>query len=199
MSSACSSTLAPPYGYYVRLWFGKGQTVSRDLTLSQQNKNFRTGNKGRLKYLGWDRQILGAEYSRSSQYSSQGRSWPTGIPYSPPRIWYGSLILSPPEWDSLNDMFTLQQDSMKPGKTEQDILLYDHRIQHREATPILRPEFDNLGAIANAGTYQYWAVFRTELTKVDLVEMHQNPASGAYRYLVDVELKERLPPLTALP
>jgi hypothetical protein len=197
--SACSTILTPPYGYYVRLLFGKGQSIERDLMLTQQNKNFRSGGKGRLHYLGWDRQILGDNYSRSSEYSSQGRSWPTGISYHAPHSWQGQLILNPSEWNLLNDIFKLQQESMKAGLTEQDILLYDHRIMFREPTPITRPQFDTVGAIAAPGTYEYWALFRSELKKPDLKEMYQNSVTGIYQYLVDIELTERIPALTALP
>jgi hypothetical protein len=197
--SACTTSLSPPYGYYVRLLFAKGQSTEKDLVLSQQNKNFRSGGKGMLHYLGWQKTILGAEYQRVSKYSSQGRSWPTGIPYTAPQVWDAQLILNPVEWSLLQDMYVLQQASMKPDQAEKDILVYDHRIMHREATPILRPEFDSVGAIATSGTYQYWAVFRGELVKIDLVGMSVKPSDGAFQYLADVQIKERLPVLAALP
>jgi hypothetical protein len=197
--SACTTSLSPPYGVYVRLLFAKGQSVERDLTLSDANQNFRSGGKGRLHYLGWDRKILGAEYARKSKYSSQGRSWPTGIPYAAPNKFEGQLVLGATEWNALNDIFLLQQDSMKPGRPEQDLLVYDHRIMHREPTPVLRPMFDSNNAIAITGIYQYWAVFRTEITKLDLIGMSQKPMDGNYQYLVDLELQERMPALSALP
>lgn len=195
---ACTSILTPPYGYYVRLLFGKGQSIERDLTLSQQTQNFRSGGNGRLKYLGWDRQVRSDNYQRSSQYSSQGRSWPTGISYNPPHLWTGQLILNPTEWELLTDMYELQQASMKAGLTEQDILLYDHRIMFK-SDAVTRPEFDPIEAIATPGMIQYWALFRTELQKIDLIEMSKLPSTGNYRYIVNIELKERLPVLSALP
>lgn len=196
--SACSTILTPPYGYYVRLLFGKGQSIERDLMLTQQNKNFRSGSNGRLKYLGWDRQLL-EKGVRVSQYSSQGRSWPTGVNYGPPHSWQGHLILTQAEWNLLSDIFKLQQASMKTGEAEQDILLYDHRLMFRDTLPITRPEFDANGAIAAAGTKEYWALFRTELKQPELKEMYRLPEDGSYSYIVDIELMERLPPLTSLP
>jgi hypothetical protein len=195
--SDCTNLLLPPYGTYVRLLFDRNGATQRDLTIASEN--FRSGGSGRLKYLGWDRKILSNDYIRASQYSSQGRSWPTGRTYLAPHQWTGLLVLNHDKWKLLEDSYILQQDSMKPGMPDKDLLLYDHRIMHTEGTPIVRPEFDPSGAFARSGIREYWALFRTEFVKLELVTMQKLPETDEFQYLVDLELKERIPPLAALP
>ena len=194
---SCSTVLLPPYGTYVRLAFALNGPNERDITL--ESNNFRAGESGRLKYLGWDRQVLDTQYQRTSRYSSQGRSWPTGVTYLPPHKWTGLLVLNHAKFKALEDINTLQQASMKPGQTDHDVLLYDHRIMHSEANPISRPEFDVVGAIARPGIKEYWALFRAEFTKFELVSMAKQPETNEFEYLVNIELKERIPALVTLP
>jgi hypothetical protein len=194
---ACTSVLLPPYGYYVRLLFGKGKTFERDITLSQQNNNFRMGDRGRLKYLGWDRSPH-PDYLKKSLISSLGYSWGTGVTHTIPQQWKGLLKLKPQEWAIIHDIWTIQQERMRSGTDPEDLLIYDHRIMLTEQTAT-RPNFDNVQVLQRSGAQDYWALFRTEIKSLTISDLMKDIVTNDYRYHVEIELVELIPTLVALP
>jgi hypothetical protein len=186
------SPLLPPYGTYARLLFREGTTNEIDLTLSAANGDFRgdVSQKGRLAFLSWDRLEVDG-YTMVSQPSARGRSFQVGPDFRRPFKFLGQLLLLEQKYRMLEAMFEAQQDF-----PTEDIFLFDHRLMLTEAIPRTRARFDPVtttGYVA-PGVAMFWPIYRAEISSINALSFGRR-TSGDYRYSVDVELAERIPPL----
>lgn len=187
--------LTPPYGRYARVLYREGTGTEIDVVLDSSAGDFRgeAGQKGRMGLLGWDRQEVDEAGTVVSQESARGTSFQVGPDYRRPFLLMAQLLLSEQKYRQLEAIFERQQESPAEGA-----LLFDHRLMLAEPSPRSRARFDaaTTAGYVPPGMVLFWPIFVVEVAKIEILSVIVG-ASGAYRYSVNVDFRERLPPLGA--